>query len=168
MSSPDINDLDNAIAVLGAQIGEQFQISGRLEAKGRQAFAVAVAFYGAAQAAAFSTFAVTSVQRGEKLALLAVALVATVALAVVALLLLRSERTRAEQTFSPERLVAWFEHERAHYVSEQLVQQLALISQQRIDSNVERAAGHRRVVVAVNVALLLVGVEACLAIAVRT
>ncbi|HVQ60411.1 MAG TPA: hypothetical protein VMS60_16050 [Solirubrobacterales bacterium] len=161
-------DLGNAITVLVARIDEQFRITERIDAKGRQVFAVCAAFYVGAQTLAFTIFGEDDVDHLERASLSATALVATIALVYLAQRLLDNERLREERLFDAGGIVSWFEQANNDaYVSRQLVHNLAHVADERVRTNEHRVAGYNSVLASARWALLLTALEAAVAVVVR-
>jgi hypothetical protein len=162
-------DLETAITVLRARIDEEFRISERLDAKSRQAFALAAAFFAVVQTVTFGSFAQSSVSSDEKVGMLAAALIAGLALVVVAHRLTNGEELLDEDDVKPEAIVEWCNEAagRPEYVSARLVGELAHVARRRADSNVIRDRNYESVAFATRWALILAGVELLVAIIVR-
>jgi hypothetical protein len=162
------DDLGNAITALVARIDEQLRIAERIDTKGRQVFAVCAAFYVAAQTLAFTIFRENDVDYFERASLSATALIATVALVYLAQRLLDNERLREERLFDASGIVSWFEQaDDDSYVSRQLVHNLAHVADERVRTNEQRVAGYSSVLVSARWALLLIALEAAVALVVR-
>lgn len=169
-SQPDASseDLGNAVTVLVARIDEQFRITERIDAKGRQVFAVCAAFYVAAQTLAFTIFGEDGVDHFERASLSVTVLVATVALVHLAQRLLDNERLREERLFDAGGIVSWFEQANDDaYVSRQLIHNLAHVADERVKTNEQRVAGYSSVLASARWALLLTALEAAVAVVVR-
>jgi hypothetical protein len=163
-------DLNNAITVLVARLGEQFQLAERIDSKGRQVVAVCAAFYAGAQALAFSGFAEVDITTAERLILSAIAVVATGALIRAGEALFHTERPRDEDSFSADGIVKWFAKGAGtgdQYVSCQLVANLARASNSRAEVTEEKYSGYEAVVRAARWSLLLIFIESIVAIVVR-
>jgi len=161
-------DLEQAISTLRARIDEEFRIAERLDTKGRQAFALAAAFFAVVQTVAFGSFAASGVHPGERVLLGIAAVIAGLSLVVVAHRLTHGEELQEEEDVAPEAIVEWCnEADEPEYVSVRLVAELSGVARSRTDNNKTRARKYDAIADATRLALILAGVQLVLAIIVR-
>ena len=162
-------DLEQAIAVLRGRIDEEFRITERLDAKGRQAFALAAGFFAVVQTVAFGAFAQIGVTSGERVLLAVLAVIAGLSLIVVAYRLTHGEELLEEIDVRPDTIVKWANDagDDPEYVSARLVTELANVANRRDANNATRAGDYDNIVDATRLALILAGVELIVAIVVR-
>ncbi|HEX8743597.1 MAG TPA: hypothetical protein VF712_10730 [Thermoleophilaceae bacterium] len=159
-------ELGHALDVLRARVDEEFRISERLDAKSRQAFALAAFFFAVVQTVAFGAFAQDDVRSLERVFLLAAAVFAGAALAKVAHRVTHGEDLQVESDLDPPAIVEWL-RQNPDGVSEQLIVELSETAPDRTANNEIRGRNFDGVVDATRLALILAGVELFVAIAVR-
>jgi hypothetical protein len=163
-----LNDLDRVAGVLRARIDEEFRIAERLDAKGRQAFALAAAFFALVQTVSFGGFAQAEVSHTERVALVVVAAAAAAVLAWVAYRLAIGEALQDEIDVRPERLAEWTDNAEADdYVAGQIVRSLSDVTARRTYNNAIRSRTYDRVQLASGASLATCGIELLLALAIR-
>lgn len=162
-------DLDHAIATLRARIDEEFRISERLDTKGRQAFALAAAFFAVVQTVTFGSFAQSTINHGERVGMLIAAVAAGAAVAFVAFTLVSGEKPKEQEDVKPEFIVKWLNEagDNPEYVSVRLVSELSRIARGRANNNATRTRNYDLVAAATLAALVFAGTELIVAIAVR-
>jgi len=168
LSQKSDGELDRILDVLRARIEEEFRLAERLDLKARQVFALAVAAFAGAQAAAYADLANGALLSGEKVVILVVALVAAIALGALTLLVHNYERLRRETDLRPMDILERSVTDTAqNLVSARLIVTLSEIAQSRSVGNDQRAGECRMLARSVRYALLLYIVELGLALAVR-
>lgn len=163
-------DLSNALTVLRARVDEEFRVAERLDAKARQAFALAAGFFAVVQTVAFGSYQSGGINSDERIWLLGVVIFAGLALVNVAHKLRTSEELRPEADINPEAIIEWWDEAPADdpdYVSLQLLRELARVARERADSNRARQTHYDGVAAAARLALIVAGVELLTAIIVR-
>jgi hypothetical protein len=162
------SDAERAIEILRGRIDEEFRISERYDAKGRQLFTVAAGFYAAVQAVAFAAFGTEHLASEARLAVLVCAFGAGLVLIVVGQRLANAEAPLKEADIPPEDLVAWLESEETEeQVLLRQVGALATVAKSRAAKNAERKTTFEAIDVAVRWSLIASGVELLLALTVR-
>jgi hypothetical protein len=162
-------DLEQAITVLRARIDEEFRITERLDSKGRQAFALAAAFFAVVQTVAFGAFAQGDVTANERVWLAGGAVLAGLSLVAIAHRLSHAEGLLEEADIRPDAIVTWANEADGdpEYVSARLVSELANVANRRNENNATRSGKYDRVAAATRLALALTGLELLVAIVVR-
>jgi hypothetical protein len=162
------DDLAQAITVLRARMDEEFRVSERLDAKQRQAFALASVFFAIVQTVAFGGFAQGNLHSAERAVIGLFAAIAGLVLVVVMHRLNNAEELHPEDDLRPEAVVDWCnEADGPGYVAARLVGELSDVARRRSNSNTLRAENYDSVANAARWSLIVTGVELLIAIAVR-
>lgn len=156
-----------AIEALRARVVEEFQISERLDSKGRQVFALAAAFFAVAQTVAFGSFRVAQVTGAERVGIATLGLCAAVALLVTGHRLANSEEPQSEQDIGPSKIEEWARTVDDNEFGRLLIVHLREIADRRTASNKRRVARYRMIESMARVALVLTGTEIIFAVASR-
>lgn len=164
----DAEDLSSALAVLRERIAHEFRITERLEAKSRQAFALAAGFFAIAQAGAFASFGAEAISSTERFVVLGAALLTAISVIAVAARLRAVEELREEDEVLPDTIYAWCRDQtESRSVTAHLVWALSEVAHRRKHNNDGRTREARAVTTASGVALILAAVELALALATR-
>jgi hypothetical protein len=165
---PDVpGRLGLAVEVLRARVIEEFQITERLDAKGRQVFALAAAFFAVAQTVAFAAFRASALNSAERAVIVALAACAAVALLLTGTKLADAEEPQPEQDIAPAKIEEWARDEDDQRFGELLVAHLREIADARHASNQTRAVRYAEIETRARVALIITAVEILAAIALR-
>lgn len=165
---PGDGDLDHAIAVLRARIDEDFKVRERLDAKQRQAFALAAGFFALAQTVALRFLDTDNVLRSEQLAIAIAAAIAAAAVAITAVKLSKGEKLEDQPDFDPAAVKRWCNEAASapseHYVSRKIVAHLVEIAEGRTAQNKTLAVSVDGVQTAAVFALIATGLELIVAV----
>jgi len=164
----DRGDLDNALGVLRERVEAEFRITERLDAKCRQAFALAAAAFTVAQASAFTSFGQAEVSTLERLMILLTALMAAAALGLTAIRLQRSEKPQAEKALDPRTVVELCRTAvEPGIVTAGLVWNLGELGAKRVEGNERRIELTRAVASAAQATFAISGIELMVALITR-
>jgi hypothetical protein len=156
-----------AIELLRARITEEFQITERLDAKGRQAFALAAAFFAVAQTVSFGAFRATQITGVERFGIALLAGAAAVALLLTGSRLADSEEPQREQDIKPSILETWARENDDEQFGRLLLVHLREVADRRHESNERRVKRYAAVESRARVALIFTTAEILFAIACR-
>ena len=163
-------DLEQAATQLRTRIDEEFRISERLDAKQRQAFALAAGFFAVVQTVTFGSFAQDHVHAGERVWLLAQVVLAAGALYAVAHRLRHGEELQEVDDVRPDLIVQWLEEaddDDPEYFMARLVRRLSSVAEDRIANNRIRTRNVDAVDSGARWVLIFSGVELLVAVIVR-
>lgn len=156
--------LGQAIEVLQARIAEEFQVSERINTKGRQAFALLTAFFAIAQTIAFGGFGLSHPQGATAVLLAIVATFAIVALLVSGHRVLGLEELQPEAYLKPEKVVQWAKAGPDRAFAQQAIVNMAEIADRRRKSNEKRAEQYRELESSARLVVVLIAAEILIAI----
>ncbi len=159
--------LDLAIDVLRARVDEEFSITERLDAKGRQVFGLCAAFFAVAQAVAFSAFRAADVTTGDRWLIAGCATVAALGLLITGHRLVNGEEPRTEIDLEPSQIEEWARDKSDEEFAQLLVVHLRRVADARHDSNETRAANYMQIEFAGRWSLILTTLEIIVAVACR-
>jgi hypothetical protein len=156
-----------AIDLLRARIAEEFQITERLDAKGRQAFALAAAFFAVAQTVSFSAFRAAQLAGIERLGIAVLGAAAALALLLTGNRVANSEEPQPEVDIEPAVVEEWARNEDDEQFGRLLLVHLREIADRRHESNERRVKRYELLESRARLALVLTAAEMILAIACR-
>jgi len=159
--------LDLAIEVLRARVEQEFQISERLDAKGRQAFGLVAAIFAVAQAVTFGGFRAGMLSGTELIMLAVLAGIAAVLVGLTGSRLSDSEETQGEQDIRPEEIETWAREKDDQGFSQKLVVELRDVAEKRHGGNETRRIRYERLAFVARWALIMTAVEMLFGIAFR-
>jgi hypothetical protein len=164
----DQADLDNALAVLRERVDQEFRRTERLDAKSRQAFALAAGFFALTQAVAFASFGESAVSSDERAWILVAAVAAVAALTFTAICVYHAEKLRDEGSVPIQSVFDWcLEQKGERLVTAWLILAHRQVASERKSSNADRAKQAKAVASAAALTLTLCATELILALAVR-
>lgn len=151
--------LDLAIDVLRARVDQEFKITERIDAKGRQVFALVAAFFAVAQAVTFGAFRATSLTSPKLVVLAALATAAVLLVLLAGHRLADSEEPQGEPEVRPRDIECWAREKTDRAFAEKLVVELRDVAEKRHEGNERRRSRYQRVELAARLALIFTAAE---------
>lgn len=159
--------IELAVAALRDRIDEEFRITERLDAKGRQLFALAAGFFAVGQAVAFGSFHAAAVH-GIKLGVIALlAGLALGGLVIAGHRLANAEEPAPEEDIDPGKIEEWARDRDDEEFGPLLVVHLRAVADARTASNKKRVARYGGIESMARWTLIVTGCELVLAIIFR-
>jgi hypothetical protein len=156
-----------AIDLLRTRVVEEFQIAERLDAKGRQIFALSAAFFAVAQTVAFGAFRAAQLTGAERVGIALLAGVAAFALLLTGHRLADAEEPQSEQDIKPAVIEKWVQDKTDEEFGRLLVVHLRQVVEARHASNERRALRYGQIESIARVALIFTAAEILVSIAFR-
>jgi hypothetical protein len=161
-------DLELALGALRARIDEEFKISERLDAKARQATALAAGYFAVIQTVAFGSYAEQNITTLERVFMLAAVVIAGCAVAAVGWKLAHGEALQEEIDIPPSVIVKWCEEAQGEEdVAAHLVRRLSTVAERRASNNGIRSTNYEAVVMATLGSVIFTTFELIIAVVVR-
>jgi hypothetical protein len=156
-----------AIDLLNVEVAEEFQISERINSKGRQVFGLVAAFFAVAQTVAFGGLGVIHLSGAEGVTVAVVAVAAAVSLLVAGHRLADSEELIPEDKIEPSFIEKWARERNDFRFAQEVIVHLRHVADERQLHNKDREKDYKRLEAAARWVLIFTAAEVVLAVIFR-